>query len=425
IAQRLGEVKAELKGLEQSLASVLALPDLLQQLLVVDNPRTYVVLFQNSTELRPTGGFAGSLALIEVASGEVRSVTIPGGGPYDYQGSLTRLVRPPEPLRLVRGTWQLQDANWFFDFPTSARKVLWFLAEAGGPEADGVIALTSDLVIALLRLTGPVELPLYDKVLTADNFMRETQAAVEIEYDRETNRPKQFIADLAPTLFTRLLELDSTGLVKLTALVEESLHQRAIQLYATDPELQATFTSQGWAGEVAPSDLDYLAIVRTNIGGGKTDGVTREAIRHQVELSSTGDILVHLSLTRSHTGDPRDTFAGRPNVTYLRFYVPPGAVLLGTEGFTPPPSNYYRAVPSGAEFDTDLAAVEQERGWDTASGTRVTEEYNKTVFGNWLSLVPGETKTVRLSYQLPYKLEPGATWQDLRRYSILFQRQAG
>ncbi len=418
-------VRQQLTELEVNLNSILSVPQLLRQLLVTNELRTYVIIFQNTSELRPTGGFAGSLALIALENGEVRSIDIPGGGPYDFQGSLSKIIRPPEPLRLVRGTWQLQDANWFFDFPTSARKIMWFLKESGGPETHGLVALNSDVVIELLKITGPIELSKYGKVLTADNFMRETQAAVEIEYDRNINRPKQFIADLAPELFIRLLNLEGGDLVKLSALVNASLLNRGLQLYSTDPNIQAQFIKLGWAGEIQTTPTDYLAIVRTNIGGGKTDAVIKEKIRHHLEISPTGELIVRLSLTRQHQGEARDTFESRRNVTYLRFYVPAGSQLLATQGFTPPPLNYYRPIPEEAEDDIYLKLIEKEIVYDIFSGTRITEEFGKTVFANWLSVSPGEKKTVELVYRLPWKLKPGPTWQDLRRYAVLFQRQSG
>ncbi len=418
-------IQDRLERLERAFADLFSVPLFLQEMLVADSPRTYVVLFQNNSELRPTGGFAGSLALIELKDGQVKSVEIPGGGPYDFQGSLKRTIRPPEPLRLVRGTWQLQDANWFFDFPSSAEKVLWFIRESGGPEADGVLALTADVVQQILRLSGPLEMPAYGKVITADNFLRETQEAVELDYDRSQNRPKQFIADLAPALLTKLMQMPPDDYGSLAAILNGSLTSRGIQLYLRDRNLESQTRTLGWAGEVKDSTADYLAIVRTNIGGGKTDAAMRERIRHDVNVATSGDITVQVSLTREHLGDPSDIFTSRRNVSYLRFYVPDGSTLLGTDGFTPPPSAYLKPVPAEAESDQDLSALEREVGWHSASGTRVTQEFGKTVFGNWLSLAPGERRTVTVTYRLPFSLRSSGTWQDLRRYSVLFQRQAG
>ena len=50
----------------------------------------------------------------------------------------------------------------------------------------------------ILKLTGPIEMPAYNKTITADNFLLEIQKAVEIEYDRVENKPKKLISDLIP-----------------------------------------------------------------------------------------------------------------------------------------------------------------------------------------------------------------------------------
>ncbi len=415
----------ELNHVEALISQAFSLPGFLQQALASTTPKRYVVLFQNSSELRPTGGFLGSLALVELQNGVVKQVQIPGGGPYDFQGSLKQVIRPPEPLRLVRGTWQLQDANWFYDFPTSAQKVLWFLKASGGPDAQGVVALTPDVVLKLLELTGPIDLPQYHKTLTAENFMRETQLAVEVEYDRTSNRPKQFIADLAPVLLQRIINLKPEARLGLLSVVEEAIRQRSLQVYFTEPELEANARSYGWAGEVKQAPLDYLAVVRTNIGGGKTDAVTDEVVRQEVEIQPSGELISQLTLTRTHSGSKADLFEQRRNTDFIRFYVPAGSTLLSADGFTPPPPENVLPVSQAAQLDSDLLAVEQEPSTDAASGLRVTNEFGKAVFGGWLAVAPGETRTIHLSYQLPFSLKSESSLQDLRRYSVYFQRQAG
>jgi hypothetical protein len=281
------------------------------------------------------------------------------------------------------------------------------------------------LVIGLLKLTGPVDLPQYKKVLTADNFMRETQEAVDIEYDKKLNKPKQFIADLAPILLQRALELSVDKRMELVQLLEQGITKRSFQVYLTEPELQTNVSAYGWSGEVKKAPLDYLAVVRTNIGGGKTDAVTSDQIRHQVEVTESGELMVNLEFTRTHQGSKTDIFEQRRNNDYVRFYVPLGSQLISGFGFTTPPEDYFLAVPEKAELDNDLLQVEQNPSVDLGSGARITQEFNKTVFAGWLNVAPGETKTVKLSYRLPFTLKSESNWQDLRRYNVYFQRQAG
>ncbi|MBU1039223.1 DUF4012 domain-containing protein [Patescibacteria group bacterium] len=425
LKERFVLLRQELNQLNGLLHNLMALPVFLQRVVGQTESKTYVVVFQNSSELRPTGGFMGSLAFLDISQGAVQKVNIPGGGPYDFQGSLSRLISPPPPLRLVRGTWQLQDANWWFDWPTSAKKIQWFITESGGPSTNGVIAITPDLVLDLLKLTGPLDFPTYNKVLTADNFLRETQLAVEVDYDRQANRPKQFIADLAPLLVEKVMQLSPAKKGQALLLLEKALASRSLQFYLSDPNLQAEILTYGWAGQVKSVPMDYLAVVRTNIGGGKTDLVTQDTLRHSVEITPTGEMIAKISYQRQHQGRAEDIFEKRRNVDYVRFYLPLGSTLLLARGFTPPPDNYFRAVPEEAELDEDLRLHEEYIATDKESGTRISEESGKTVFANWLSVAPGETQEVNLVYKLPFVLPSTAGWQDLRRYQIYFQRQAG
>lgn len=424
-APRMVKLQADLLLVKQAINELSGLPAFLKRLLAESDTARYVVLFQNSNELRPTGGFPGSLAFIEIEAGRVRSVEIPGGGPYDFQGSLKQVIRPPEPLRLVRGEWQLQDATWFFDFPTSARKVLWFIQAAGGPKAQGVVVLTPDVVIELLKLTGPIEVTQYGKTITAENFVRETQTAVELEYDRVRNQPKQFIADFAPLLMERVLNLPPQDTFQLLTVVERALRQRSLQLFFEQPELQASVAAYGWGGEIRQVPHDYLAVVRTNIGGGKTDGVTDEALSYNVEIQPSGQLVARLTFVREHRGSSADIFEQRRNNSYVRFYVPAGSVLLEAAGFNPPPEGEFQSVPQTAGFDQELLSLEQTTAPEEHFGLRVAQEFGKTSFGGWLRVAPGERRVVTLTYRLPFKLAPAGRLLDLGRYSAYFQRQAG
>ncbi len=56
---------------------------------------------------------------------------------------------------------------------------------------------------------------------------------------------------------------------------------------------------------------------------------------------------------------------------------------------------------------------------ETVTGTYIGTESGKTWFGNWLIVNGGETKTVSLSYELPFKLK------SLDHMSMIIQKQSG
>jgi hypothetical protein len=368
--------------------------------------RRYLVVFQNSNELRPTGGFIGSYALMDLEDGSIKRIEIPAGGSYDLRSGFNQLIAAPQQLRLVNPRWEFQDANWFADFPTSAQSLSWFYEKSGGPTVDGVIAITSNVMQDLLRQVGPIDLPEEGKTITADNFMLETQKSVEVEYDHVTNQPKQIISDMAPKVLQKLIDGGAKDLPALAGVLGKALASKDIQVYFSDPATQTAAADFGWTGALQPVDgADFLSVVDTNIAGGKTDGVVSEDVKQETRVEQDGSIVDTLTVSRSHHGALGDLFTGLKNIDYLRVYVPRGSELLTAEGFKAPGDGYFQPQDSSLQPSTLLAAVEGSVSTDPTSGTRITEESGLTVFGNWIQVDPGQTRSIKISYRLPFRIQ--------------------
>ncbi|MDD5109591.1 MAG: DUF4012 domain-containing protein [Patescibacteria group bacterium] len=410
-----------LPELEETLKDSTAISRSILQLLGKGQWRRYLVLFENNAELRATGGFVGSFALMDVQDGKIINLEVPGGGTYDLQGRLMALVNSPAPLHLVNPRWEMQDANWWPDFPTSAKKTAWFLEQSRGGSVDGVIALTNTLVERILAVTGPIELPSYGRVISAENFVTETQNLVEIDYDRTENRPKQFLADLAPRLIERMLELDPVKQQALLTVLYEAIREKHLMMYSADPQTQEILASLDWAGQQQPVGLsDYLMVVTTNVLGGKSDRVVETNLRHAVTVGEDGKMTVSLMITKTHRGQADDPFTGLPNRSYLRVYVPAGSTLISATGFAPPDPSLEKAPDGVFTDDADLLAIEGQHEIDAASGVEIYAELGKTVFAHWLTVAPGEQRSATLTYQLPFTLD-----EANGSYTLLAQKQAG
>ena len=399
-------IRDDVTGAVADLERATASADVLLDAIGANGKRRYLVVFQNSRELRPTGGFIGSYALMDLKDGSIEKIEIPAGGSYDLRGGLNERIEAPEQLRLVNPRWEFQDANWFADFPTSAQALTWFYEKSGGPTVDGVIAVTSNVMEDLLAAVGPVEMPEYGKTIDAENFHLETQKSVEIEYDKETNRPKQIISDMAPKLLKKLIDGGAKDMPKLASAFGKALAAKDVQVWFRDAEAQTAAAGFGWTGELAPpKDGDFLAVIDTNIAGGKTDAAVKEDIRHETRIEESGAIVDTVTVTRTHTGRKGELFSGIKNIDYLRLYVPQGSELLSAEGFEAPGAGYFLPADDTLKPSTLLAAVEGQPKTDAKSGTRVSEESGLSVFGNWVQLEPGETRSVKVSYRLPFRVQ--------------------
>jgi len=378
-----------------------ALAEALSKLSGRDRSRRYLLIFQNHTELRPTGGFMGSFAEITLDRGAIKNISVPAGGTYHLKGQLLARVIPPQPLQLINPLWQFQDANWFPDFPMSARKINWFWSKSGQPTVDGIIAVNASFMEKLLLVTGPIEMPEYGKIVTSENFLLETQKAVEIEYDKEANTPKKFVGDLSAKLMERLKGFGKEDWLKVSALVAESLETKDIQVAFFDPEEERLAERYGWSGRLKESVGDSLALIEANVAGQKTDGVVEEDVEHRVHIAEDGSIEDTVTLVRRHTGIKNELFRGVRNVVYLRTYVPAGSRLVSASGFEAPEDKLFRKISLDDMPDEDIEEIESA-AQTTADGVKIFQEGSRTVFGGWLQLDPGQTQTIKLRYRLPF-----------------------
>ncbi len=421
----LGEARMTLRETRRMAA---ILPDLLGH----DLFRTYLLVFQNQTELRPTGGFMGSLAEVQVDRGAITKVQVPGGGPYDLRSQLKVRVQPPKPLQLVGGRWEFQDANWFPDFPTSAAKIRWFWEKSGQPTLDGVIAVNATIMEDVLRVLGPVELPAYGKTITAENFHFETQKAVELEYDKAENKPKKIIGDLMAILMERVKTADRDTRMKLVQIAASALETKEIQLAFFRPEEQSVVQDFGWSGVMPPVQGDALSLITANIAGQKSDAEVKESIRLVVNAAKDGTLTNTVTITRRHEGQKGALFTGANNVAYLRLYVPKGATLLTAEGFHPPVAHYFEEPLPEDTVDPDIARLVTPKS-SSVAGVDITEEFGRTVFGGWVQVAPGNEEVTTFTYQLPFtlddvgrKLGTGSPDEKTRAaYTLLLGSQSG
>lgn len=399
--------------------------DLLKELIGYHGPRTYLFLFQNNHELRPTGGFIGSYALLEMKEGIVRRFFV--DGIFNPDGQLKENIVPPQPIQKISAGWSLHDSNWFPDFPTSAEKAMFFYEKTGGPTTDGVVALTPEVLRRLLVIMGPIDLPEYALTIDAENFLPLIQEEVEVNYDKEENNPKKILGDLTGVMLRRLVERpESETIFRLADTLVALLNERHVLLYARDARAEQLIETAGWSGDILETPYDYLSVIHTNINGYKTDGVIDDSIEHVVNIEADGSIIDTVSITRRHRGGgtPYEWW-NKVNANYMRVYVPLGSELLSAEGMTrefPEPPLDYDAL--GFRRDAEVVEEEGMIRIDEESGTRIGEEFGKTVFGNWVYVSPGESVTVTYRYRLPFRLARSDA-QEPAPFSILYQKQSG
>lgn len=408
--KELTERMPEIQGLVDSTISGV---DFAAAFMGADRPQRYLVLFTNSSELRPTGGFPGSYGLLTFEGGRLKDFR--ADDVYNPDGQIKDLVVPPLQLQHITPGWGMRDAAWWADVPTSSKKVMEYWQLGGGAAVDGVISVKPELLVGILGITGPISMPAYDMVLDRTNVLATLQLEVE---SKKTAQPKQIIVDLAPLIMNRLATAPASQWFALFELFARAMDARDVTMYFDEPRMQSYVREQRWDGAVVETDGDYLMVNISNVKGAKSDAVTDTKIK--VESRIEGGTMVHrLTISRLHNGGTSELgFYNKPNHSWVRVLVPKGSALRGIVGNEKPS---YRPIieytDANSRQDPDLQQLESTYKQD-ASGVTTFEESGKTGFGFWMTVQPGSVEDVQLEYVVPARYISA-------EYSLYIQRQPG
>ncbi|MEK7579887.1 MAG: DUF4012 domain-containing protein [Patescibacteria group bacterium] len=371
----------------------------------------YIILFQNSSELRPTGGFPGSYALVEFNKGVMGKFVV--DDIYNPDGQMKEKIIPPKPLQKITPNWGMRDANWFVDFQSSAKKTAEFYYKDTGILVDGVLAVNVDLIPEILKITGPLEMADFGLTLDSENFIKEVQKEVEYQRTKSDGRPKQILVEFAPKFLDKLSNLDKEGWVRIFAILVSGLERKDILGYFAEPRLQNFALENGFAGEIkqTSSDSDYLMAVHSNIMGSKTDAVIDNSMILKIESGELNNFIHTLEITRNHKGGDLGFYKKRNN-DYVRVLLPEDVEIIqvsGNDSLEINPLIDYKT--QGFTSDPDLERYESKA--EKSGNIEIFQEGGKKAIAFWMIIEPGEAKKVVLTYKTPaYK-------------NIYFQKQPG
>lgn len=401
---RIGEIEKFIKT--KKIFDFLALAsESVPDLIGYPNQANYLILLQNNTELRPTGGFIGTYAFLQLQDLKIEDLFIDDVYNLDKMAKERLFIDPPWQLAKWNDTtqWFLRDANWSPDFPTSAGEVEWFYLRESQKDLDftGIVAITPNVISDILKLIGPITT--HGITFTDENLIDVLEYRVEMEFKKlgiPMSERKTVISDLAKELQKRLENLPKEKWLDLANLLKKNLDEKHILLFFNDGNLQNIASENGWTGEIRPSGSDYLMVVDSNIGSLKTDSVMDKKIKYTIQkenLNGGKESLVgQVVLTYINNGKFAWNLTRYRN--YVRIYAPQGSELLFADG---------------------MMANDRTK---KVGEIYIENEFGKTVFGVFIAIEPKETKTLIIKYKLPDYIKDQL---DQDKYRLLVQKQPG
>lgn len=291
-------------------------------------PRTYLLLFQNNYELRPTGGFLGSYGVIKVEKGKVVELRIQDI--YVPDGQIQGHVEPPWPIQAAfgQGWYRIRDSNFDPDFPRAVETMRWFFEKGGEEKADGVIAINLFVFGRILTTLGPLYIPDEAQPLTAENFYHRMQSEVELDFFPGSQQKQVYVSKVGRALLRRLHETTTKEKVRLFVSGLQLLRQKQIFIYVDDNLVQTFIRKLGWDGSLInrrTSRLNTFSLFEANLGANKGNCCIEREVNLSIQpkersLQHTATIVFE-NRNPSSLKNPPYSFGGA-YVNYIRIYLP-------------------------------------------------------------------------------------------------------
>ena len=309
-------------------------------------PSHFLLIFEDSRELRATGGFIGAADYLTIRDGAISTQASGSALPSEHPIALPT----PEAMYTDEGYWLFRDSNWSPDFPLTARYERWLYGIDTGRWADSVLDILYG-ASTIIQATGPVYLSSYRQLVTPANAQAiavhniygvEHYAPTSAARDAERTR---FLGVLVRALTLRIQSLSLGNLISLADDLHSAINRQQLLMYSTRRIAQSAIMGAGAAGAIVPPRTDYLFVVDDNRSYSKLNPFIREQATYSVKIQP--DLWSDASLTLRYRVDASPAnldgvgpMFGRLGTKhdyqdFIRVYVPLGSRLVSETGAQP------------------------------------------------------------------------------------------
>ncbi len=402
IRQQVNKLKLVMSSTSESVSQFKPILGILPELLGNPEPKTYLLLFQNDAELRPTGGFMTAYATMTMDKGKINTTL--SEDIYSLDAKFNKKVPAPPPIKKYLPLvyyWYLRDMNLSPDFKLSMDTFTSYYKQVpGAPEVDAIIAIDTAVPVRILEVLGPTNVPGYGGKFSADNDPRCDCPQVIYELENIITRPtyeiregrKSILGPLMNSLLANMMGSPRSKWPEFFNIFTESIKEKHLMMYFFEEDKQRAVETLEAAGRIVDYSGDYLHINDTNFAGAKSNLFVEQEVIQEVVVEADGSLTKKLTLTYRNPAKASNCNleAGQLCLNgilrdWIRVYVPLGSTLKTFKGIEVDPAT--------------------------------SEDLGKTVFEGFFTLAPESVKKLEIEYTTP-PLVSGD-------YRLLIQKQPG
>lgn len=361
------DIVTDVNSLVNPLEEVL---EFLPNVLGLEEKNRYLILLQDDGEIRGTGGWLSSYALVGIENGQIvelyvddiysaQAVLSLGGNNYKTPSSMLRAFQDSR--------YSFPLVNWNPNLDSVLLESEQFIYDLGkGENLDAIITVDITSLQRVLSVWGGIEVPGETELITAENLYPKIFADGEPE-GPNLSRRSPFLTDFFSSFVNKLFSSNFEGLKEISESLNQSLNDKHIQLTFKNSNARAYSNSNGWDGNL---DAEFLAApinIDWNWGANKANIYIKKNHTLTLDIQNEETIDYTYQIAIENTSE-ESAYPYGEYLNYMRVFLPYGVKVTGLKGF------------KNNEYD-------------------IYEESGYKVVGGWFNIPTKTTKTFEIKYQ--------------------------
>ncbi|WP_221583759.1 DUF4012 domain-containing protein [Microbacterium sp. G2-8] len=357
-----------LDTMSQVLRRLAVLSPQLPTMLGADEPRNYMVLVQNSAEMRTLGGNPGNILMLTVDNGQMEITE--QANRFNINTRRDEVIQPLDPwTEALYGDKVgkfIQDTTMTPDFAQTASLARAFWSETLGDPGDAVLAIDPVMLSYLMKATGPVQLPT-GETLKAGNVVNQLVSKVYWRYpggSEESGRQQdEFFGLAAASIFNSITDAKG-GLPALAPQLAKGFQEGRILYAPTDPtEADAVKNSlfEGPLWDDSNARNTTMGVFVNDNTEGKLDYYTKMSVDATTDVcTADGAPTFTATATYDYNLKPGQV-AELPQYVSTGRYFPKGVKSTNLVFYGPVGSTFVSATVDGEEYTPHAGTNDQGR----------------------------------------------------------------
>ena len=301
------EINSLVGEVEPAIATAKALAPVLPGLLGADGPRNYLLVFENSAEVRPLGGIAGAQILVTADQGRVSITQQTTGRDFKFESEeFANSHVSAESRALYLPPFGVQSQNNTLtprvEVAADLTRSMW--GSQLGVSPDTVIFVDPIALSYILDATGPISLP-DGTELTSANSNDVLLNQVYQTYSEDADAQDAYFEAAASETFGAIMN-GKVDLPTFISAVQKSGTERRILASSTDETVQSLIIDAGLQGQMPTEtpNAHQIGIYFSDYLGSKMDYYLRSTIHVGQQTCAAGNRIVRVQIDATNVLDP-------------------------------------------------------------------------------------------------------------------------